>query len=295
MYLGLIFLRIPGSTSTPGENAAEWDEWDIDFIDAISLIVFGSLFCLVVLLPVLTCSCLVVLAIALLLRKAGQSAAAIFVVGVGFMLMSAGYVRARIGDPPFSAGTTVELVRAKDEPEHTVRSQFNFVPARSNGEFPSWESRPTETAPLVSVYYVPARHTVPLATAYPPRADTDLGEMTTLFHHGEITEAAMRTWQGKIEKQTAEEQRLKKLKGPNGIVFTKESPTEQAYVEGEVFEHSRAVVVADDQGGGPERGVLVRLTRDPSLAQEMGPDPGVLVVIRASNLQCETQDNTIRP
>ena len=109
------------------------------------------------------------------------------------------------------------------------------------------QSRVEETADVIGVYQVPSRLTRALDSVYPARVNLR----------------------------------------PNGIVYTSQPSGEVAFVDGFVFAESQARVVADDQGGGPERGVLVKLIRDPSVQSEMGPDPGVLAVVRAANLRPE--------
>jgi hypothetical protein len=74
--------------------------------------------------------------------------------------------------------------------------------------------------------------------------------------------------------------RRDRLRGPSGVVFVDRGAAGEGLVYGEVVEGSHAVIVADDQGGKDNRGVLIRLFRDPAL----GDDPRVEVVVRAANL-----------
>jgi hypothetical protein len=72
----------------------------------------------------------------------------------------------------------------------------------------------------------------------------------------------------------------KRLRGPSGVVFVGSGTAKEGMVDGQVVAGSRAIVVADDQGGKENRGVLISILRDPAL----GVDPGVELVVRAANL-----------
>jgi len=72
-----------------------------------------------------------------------------------------------------------------------------------------------------------------------------------------------------------------RITGPNGAVFSNGRDAGAGLTTGVVVAGSRATVVTDDEDGEGDRAVLIRLIRDPSL----GPDPGVLAVVRARDLR----------
>jgi hypothetical protein len=85
----------------------------------------------------------------------------------------------------------------------------------------------------------------------------------------------------KIQGQREPDNALKKrLRGPSGVVFVEKRTAQEGMIDGQVVAGSRAIVLADDQGGKENRGVLILLLRDPAL----GVDPGVEVVVCAANL-----------
>ncbi len=81
----------------------------------------------------------------------------------------------------------------------------------------------------------------------------------------------------------------KRYWGPNGIVFVGGDRVAKPNLGvGEVVVGSRAVVVADDQGGRGEREVIVRMLRDPSV----GADPEAVISVEARYLR--RPDSTAR-
>jgi hypothetical protein len=200
-----------------------------------------------------------------------------FAIAMGVIAVALGltfsckYVMSNINIPSlYPGGTRVRIVRVPGESEHPVHIEFN-----KPNILPRIQS--IKTLPLVNVYQVPLlpRFTKPLDAICPSRVPEPF---TWMLEPAEQKEARL----------NAAEALARKLQGPNGIVFVDKPTTEPGFVDGEVWDGTSAVVVADDQWGGAGRGVIVQIVRDPALPPDMRPTLAVTAIVRAGNLRVES-------
>jgi len=204
--------------------------------------------------------------------------------------LPSGYVYSLIDVTPFPAGARVTLVR--DAVDRELR--FPDIPGLD-------ETRERMYPPTVWVYQAPAEQTMslelvekPLLPGLDPGLSSFPSTSLTRFDDQglgsqgskdrESLEGVRKTLEQLAEGQARSREKEKalreRLRRPSGVVFVGKGSAREGVIDGEVVEGSHAVVVADDQGGKENRGVLIRLVRDAAL----GDDPGVEVVVRAANL-----------
>jgi hypothetical protein len=184
------------------------------------------------------------------------------------LVPSAIYVNSIIDDPPYTVGTRVEFVGVETNgADGDIEQIIAFL-------YP----------PTVPVYQVQAAQTLPMDKIIRDyRMENGFGLDLGL---GPFSSSLLTPEQVKdrlLKEQTARarrEEMQQLLRGPSGVVFRRE-PRAEGIIDGVVVKRSRGEVIADDQGGRGDRGVLVRLIRDPG----MGEDPGVVVVARAADLR----------